>query len=333
MKYVTLTLSLILISTISLYCKNPKDFDFLNPKYKTSALMLTDGEKNMLPCFSGENETDLYTVYFLGRTEEERIFWDVYNKNGFWKGKDSEQAHLYAKDIEQCINARIKRYNVFAIAIDKGMIEETTEDEFLPTENAVYKTYLLTGEGWIIADSFKVQDTPKETMEYLMNILDKRSVNKFLGDSLVSAPGFSINVNTSCAINSEECILEKLTINYYSLLSNRPSFVLNLDKKHNLLLKTYKEKDSTEEHIRTYALLYTNNLVSDSILCYEYYNNAGTLSCYEQIYYINISQHKIWTVMLTYDEDSTEADSANIYTIDLKTSRFRKEVCNNKDNS
>lgn len=174
MKYVTLTLSLILISTISLCCKNQKDFDFLNPKYKTSVFMLTDGEKNMLPYFSGENETDLYTVYFLGRTEEERNFWDVYNKKGFWKGKDSEQAHLYAKEMEQCIDVRIKRYDIFAIAIDKGMIEETTEDEFLPTENAVYKTYLLTGEGWIIADSFKVQDTPKETMEYLMNILDKK---------------------------------------------------------------------------------------------------------------------------------------------------------------
>lgn len=78
--------------------------------------------------------------------------------------------------------------------------------------------------------------------------------------------------------------------------------------------------------------MHTNNLASDSILCYEYYNNANTLSSYKQIYYIDISQRKIWTVMLIYDEDSTEADSANIYTIDLKTNRFRKKVCNNKDN-
>jgi len=97
MKYVTLTLSLILISTISLYCKNPKDFDFLNPKYKTSALMLTDGEKNMLPCFSGENETDLYTVYFLGRTEEERIFWDVI-KMVFGREKTASR-HIYMQRI------------------------------------------------------------------------------------------------------------------------------------------------------------------------------------------------------------------------------------------
>jgi len=332
MKYIALTLSFVLINTISLCCKNQKDIDFLNPKNRTSALTLTDGERKMLPCFSGESEIYLYTVYFLGRTEEERTFWDVYNENGFWKGKDSEQAHLYAKDMERCIDARIKRYNIFAIAIDKGMIKETTEDEFLPDSNAVYKTYLLTDGKWIITDSFKVQDTPKETMEYLMNVLDKRSTNKLLGDSSVSVPNFSNSVNTSCATGSEECILEKLTTNYYSLLSNRPSFVLKLDKKHKLLLRTYKEKDSIEEHIRTYALLHTNNLASDSILCYEYYNNANTLSSYEQIYYIDISQRKIWTVMLIYDEDSTEADSANIYTIDLKTNRFRKKVCNNKDN-
>ena len=241
MKYIALTLSFVLINTISLCCKNQKDIDFLNPKNRTSALTLTDGERKMLPCFSGESEIYLYTVYFLGRTEEERTFWDVYNENGFWKGKDSEQAHLYEKDMERCIDARIKRYNIFAIAIDKGMIKETTEDEFLPDSNAVYKTYLLTDGKWIITDSFKVQDTPKETMEYLMNVLDKRSTNKLLGDSSVSVPNFSNSVNTSCATGSEECILEKLTTNYYSLLSNRPSFVLKLDKKHKLLLRTYKD--------------------------------------------------------------------------------------------
>ena len=91
----------------------------MNIQNRTSSLIFTDGEATLLPYFSGENATNLYTVYFLGRTEREREYWDVYNKNGFWKGKDSEQMHIYTKDIERYINANIKQYYIFAIAIEK----------------------------------------------------------------------------------------------------------------------------------------------------------------------------------------------------------------------
>lgn len=163
------------------------------------------------------------------------------------------------------------------------------------------------------------------------NLIVKSSNNVFLlGDSIVANSAFSNQVNTSCATGKEGCILEKLTTDYYSSFSKESGSVLKLDKTHQLSLKIYKKKSSTEEHIRAYALLSVNNLVSDSMLCYEYYNNANTLSCYEQIYYININQRKIWTVMLTYDEESAEANSVNIYKIDLNTNRFRKEVSNNE---
>lgn len=39
--------------------------NFLNINDRTSALRFTDGERIMLPCFSGENNTELYVVYFL----------------------------------------------------------------------------------------------------------------------------------------------------------------------------------------------------------------------------------------------------------------------------
>ena len=98
MKHITLIFSLILISLASGWCESQKEIDFLNKQNRTSTLLLSDGEKTLLPYFSGENATDLYTVYFLGRTERERQYWDVYNKKGFWKGKDSERIHLYTKE-------------------------------------------------------------------------------------------------------------------------------------------------------------------------------------------------------------------------------------------
>lgn len=146
-----------------------------------------------------------------------------------------------------------------------------------------------------------------------------------LGDSLVADTTFPSQVNSSCVTGKDGCILEKLSINYYSILSRMSRSALKLDKTHQLSLKIYKKKNSTEEHISAYVLLSVNNVVTDSILCYEYYNNANTLSCYEQIYYINIRQRKIWTVMMTFDEESAQADDANTYLIDLRTNRFRKE--------
>lgn len=67
-------------------------------------------------------------------------------------------------------------------------------------------------------------------------------------------------------------------------------------------------------------------MVTDSILCYEYYNNANTLSCYEQIYYINIRQRKIWTVMMTFDEESAQADDTNTYLIDYVQTVLEKKT-------
>ena len=302
--------------------------NFLNINDRTSALRFTDGEQIMLPCFSGENNTELYVVYFLGRTEKERSFWDVYNKKGYWKGKDAEQVYRYEKDMERYINARITRYDVFAIALNKKMVKDIKGDEFQPDSNAVYKTYLLTNGKWIQTDSFKVQDAPKDTGEYLMNI-SGRNNKKFLevlGDSLVSLPDFSDRVNGSCAAGREDCVLDCLRVDYYLLSSSSLMPVVQLDAAHKLLFKKRKEKSKSEEYIKGYALLSVNDKVTDSVLCYEYYNNAETLSAYEQIYYIDTVQRRIWTVMLTYDEESAEADAAKIYTIDLGRNCFVQEV-------
>lgn len=301
--------------------------DFMNSRYKTSPLSLTDGESPMLPFFSGETHTQLYTVYFVGRTEKERCFWDVYNKEGFWKGKDKGRIELYAKSIERHIKVNAKLYNVFVIALNKAMVKMTTTDDFLPDTNAVYKTYLLTNGEWTEVDSFDIQRTPKNTAAYLMSVLDKTNKNGslILGDSLVADPNFSSLVNASCAEGVGECVLEKLKTNYNQLLSSGASATFNIDATHKLQFKTYHKKDDVEIHTKVYALLSANNLVSDSILCYEYYNNANTLSCCEQLYYMDIKQAKLWTVWLNYDVESATAEEANVYTIDLKTNRFRRE--------
>ena len=145
-----------------------------------------------------------------------------------------------------------------------------------------------------------------------------------LGDKCISNKDFAHQVNTTCVAGQEACILNQLTIDYYKLLSHKSKFNLKLDKLHTLSLKTYKEKSGVEEHIRTFAILYAGKQLSDSLLCYEYYNNANTLSCYEQFYYIDVELRCVWTIVLTYDEESAKADNVKVYRIDLARNRFHK---------
>ena len=178
---------------------------------------------------------------------------------------------------------------------------------------------------------FSFSSKQKVQSQTCQRLGSKTTNDRFLfGDSLVADTTFPSQVNSSCVTGKDGCVLEKLSINYYNILSRMSRSALKLDQTHQLSLKIYKKKNSTEEHISAYALLSVNNVVTDSILCYEYYNNANTLSCYEQIYYINIRQRKIWTVMMTFDEESAEADDTNTYLIDLRTNRFRKEDSKNK---
>ena len=106
----------------------------------------------------------------------------------------------------------------------------------------------------------------------------------FLGDSLVSENNFAELVQTSCVSGSEECALEKLTTNYYRMFTSISIAVYVLDDTHSLSFDVRKTKAETEEHIEVYVKISVNNLPVDSLLCYEYYNDANTLSCYEQLY-------------------------------------------------
>ena len=148
----------------------------------------------------------------------------------------------------------------------------------------------------------------------------------FLGDSLVSENNFAELVQKSCVSGTEECVLERLTTNYYRMFSGIPTTVCVLDGTHGLWLDIRKTKTETEEHIEVCAKISVDNLPTDSLLCYEYYNNADILSCYEQLYYVSIPQLKVWTVRITYDEDSAEADDTDVFSMDLKHGCFKKCV-------
>ncbi len=130
----------------------------------------------------------------------------------------------------------------------------------------------------------------------------------FLGDSLVSENNFAELVQKSCVSGTEECVLERLTTNYYRMFSGIPTTVCVLDGTHGLWLDIRKTKTETEEHIEVYAKISVDN------------------SCYEQLYYVSIPQLKVWTVRITYDEDSAEADDTDVFSMDLKHGCFKKCV-------
>ena len=92
------------------------------------------------------------------------------------------------------------------------------------------------------------------------------------------------------------------------MFSGIPTTVCVLDGTHGLWLDIRKTKTETEEHIEVYAKISVDN------------------SCYEQLYYVSIPQLKVWTVRITYDEDSAEADDTDVFSMDLKHGCFKKCV-------
>ena len=98
----------------------------------------------------------------------------MWKNQGSWNFFHAKLIPNSSKEIEQYLNAKREQYYIFSICIKKSMIKENAEDEFQPNSNAIYKTYLLTDGEWIIADSFNVKNTPKETADYLINIIKKR---------------------------------------------------------------------------------------------------------------------------------------------------------------
>ena len=110
------------------------------------------------------------------------------------------------------------------------------------------------------------------------------------------------------------------------MFTGTPTAVYVLGDTHSLSFDMRRMKTETEEHIEVYAKISVDNLPTDSLLCYEYYNNADTLSYYEQLYYISIPLLKVCTVRITYDEDSAEADNINEFSVDLKSDCFKKCV-------
>jgi hypothetical protein len=108
------------------------------------------------------------------------------------------------------------------------------------------KAFLLSG---LFALSIACSPPPK-----------KVAANRaLLGDRLVNEKTFTDQVNASCGSGATNCVLERLTTNYYQLFSHSPKWVMPLDDAtHSLSLRTYRKQNITEEHIQTYAVLMAN---------------------------------------------------------------------------
>lgn len=83
-------------------------------------------------------------------------------------------------------------------------------------------------------------------------------------------------------------------------------------------------KNEVEEHFKILLETYLSNTKKDTLTCYEYYNNANTLSAYEKYYYLDLEKSKIWTMYLLYDLESVFVENWNEYQVN-KEGKFVKQ--------
>lgn len=138
---------------------------------KDTAFDLTDEGDTPVPYYSGETDSTLFSVYYIGKTARERNFWSAYNKRGFWKQHDIEQHNRYSRDIETYLKTYQKRYYVFYIMLNKRFITEPMADEFTPAIGAVYQVYILKKHCWQPIGTLTVDHALSNIVPHLFRLL------------------------------------------------------------------------------------------------------------------------------------------------------------------
>ncbi len=143
------------------------------------------------------------------------------------------------------------------------------------------------------------------------------------GEKLLSNKEFILSINKTCGVNSDSCVIDKITKNYYNQFNNLKEGEITISQMENgIELKLNKRKTNQDKYsIKIIFVSYKNNKKVDSLVCYESNNNPNNFVATERLYYLN--NNYLWTSDFIYDETIITAENWKKYKINHQTGKFK----------
>lgn len=164
--------------------------DFLSEKFRTAEIQLFDSP-NPVPMYPFEVKgSGLGTIYFLGKTEKIRNYWNPENSQGFF-GAAVDFESLADNSVKIKNNIKNEDYYIIASFLPQKYIQYITKyhDEFEIADDAITSFYLLKGEKWILLKNILTERIPGDVRSFLVDILREK-------------PGVQLEVNQDDTLKS-----------------------------------------------------------------------------------------------------------------------------------
>lgn len=150
--------------------------NFLDYKYQKGGYSVPDNlTGNLNPSYSYfDKDLGTFTVDYIGKTSEERNFWNVTNNTGFFNNNSPEKEGENSYRIHNILEKRKDDYYIFATFLDKSYIKNISSDgEFDIKNNAEQKIYLYQGNNkWKLLKSIQQKDIQQNDLNFYLSLLD-----------------------------------------------------------------------------------------------------------------------------------------------------------------
>ncbi|KFF27840.1 hypothetical protein [Chryseobacterium vrystaatense] len=151
---------------------NILSINFFDDKYKKGGYYIPDNlTGDIYPMYSYMDEKfGAFSVNYIGKTEEEQDFWNVYNQNGFFKNNKIED--VSSDVIEKSIKARVENYYIIVDYLDKKYIRnfDKQSGEFDISDEASESIYIYDNGKWLLLEEIKNIKKPNKTRDFFYDL-------------------------------------------------------------------------------------------------------------------------------------------------------------------
>lgn len=187
--------------------------DFLDIKYQSNGFFIPDNP-DPYPTYSfSDKKTGIFSVDFIGKTNEIQNFWNSSNKNGYFSKTDNpEKTAQDSKAIKTRINE--KDYYIVASHLPTQFINYTggEDGEFEPKEHAKTTFYLFKDNSWKQIGEIETSKIPENVIAFETSLIQKEIFKNIKSNLTAYKGSHSVSVETEATTTGMASISYDFTI-------------------------------------------------------------------------------------------------------------------------